>query len=78
MKLVIVSKDPVATNIARAVALFREVQNRKVQPKVFPSEPYDASRYMTQTVARTLKDWKSLELEFPFYDQARLTGTKVS
>lgn len=78
MKLAIVSKEPLEMSIGRAVQLFSEVSNRNLQPTVFPSDTYDSSRFMTQTVVKTFKDDKSLEIEFPFYDQARLTGTKVT
>ena len=77
-KVAIVSKEPLEASIGRVVRCFSPVVNRNLRPTIFPSDVYDSSRFMTKTVVKTFKDEASIEIEFPFYDQARLTDTKVS
>ncbi|KAG0266792.1 Insulinase (Peptidase M16) [Mortierella polycephala] len=69
MKLVILGREPLDQLADWAIEKFSAVRNIEIQPPANTNPPWTAKELLKTTYVKPVKDFRSLEIKFPFPDQ---------
>ncbi|KAF9179055.1 Insulinase (Peptidase M16) [Haplosporangium sp. Z 767] len=69
MKLVILGREPLDQLADWAIEKFSAVRNIGIQPPANTNPPWTAKELLRTTYVKPVKDFRSLEIKFPFPDQ---------
>ncbi|KAM0792238.1 hypothetical protein ACM66B_004933 [Microbotryomycetes sp. NB124-2] len=75
-KLVVLSKDSLDNLEKTVVEKFSAAPNKNLKPAEFPGSPYTSNELKKTVFVRSVRDVRTLELSFPFPDEASLYATK--